>query len=666
MTQGSKSPLAAAIAAALVPCWATAQTLVITQSGDGNALQVRQPGAIGATATINQDAMGASVSIDQFGAAHVARVDQAGDREGSATILQDAIEPAQATIEQTETVSSAATVRQTHSRLLDAAIVQTRSSLAISDVLQTMSNGSRVGVVQVDSANVDARVQQSGSTASVDILQQASNSSFVSVDQTSSQGQVRVEQIDGSQSSATVWQSNTAGSTAATLRLSGNAGTFGMVFQRDVTGDAVLLEQTGNRNTQALVQQEGRSPGGPKGTIVMQTGNESTMVRVFQQGGLQSAVVTQWGNVGVNGSIHQAFAWMPEATLEQSGNVAVDSSTQITQLGSTHDDAWIVQRGNRAPTLRAGIVQSAAESGGAAWSTGSFVPNYFDPSSHLWPSTGNYMNRAFVRQTYSNGDRAEAGIAMLNVERGESDLIQNYNDGDVLALHRMAATRNATGSITQEYNAPGTRVSGEIAQIGGAANAASLVQQTNLGQSVWMRAEQSGVQSATASGLQTGSTSVFGLITQQEGSTGSTGTIAQRDVNGGSAYVLQGTNDMSQGVIVPGQATALIALLNPDPGPVRGGAMASGAEIAQSEGTALAGRIVQTGAGLSATITQTGAWKEASLIQNGTGHVGTIVQGGVLMGSQASVVDLRQLGATPQMATITQNSVGSRIAVVQQ
>jgi hypothetical protein len=666
MNPTRKTRLATAIAAALVPWCAGAQTLVITQSGEGNTLQVRQPGAIGATATISQDAVGSSVAIDQSGAAHQAVVTQAADRQGSASIVQDGLEPAKATIGQTDTMTSSATVSQRYSRNLEASVEQARSTFAIADVRQTMSDGALADVIQRDSVNVDARVSQDQSSASVDILQQGSTSSFATVDQTASQAQVRIDQIDTVQSSATVTQSRTAGATSVTMLQSGNTGVSATVIQRDVSGDGVLVEQTGNRDTLAFIEQQGRSVGGPKGAQVKQTGNQLTSAWVFQEGGLQSALVSQNNNVGINGSIYQLSAWMPEATLEQSGNVAVESFTRITQIGSTHDDAYIVQRSNQTPTLRAGIVQSSAEAGASAWTPGSFSSAYFEPGNHLGGGSVNYMNNAFIRQTYANGARSEAGIAMIGVERSASSLVQNYNDGEVLALHRMVGTRNTVGSVTQENNAAGTLVSAEIVQLGGSGHAAELKQTANLGASVWMRAEQSGAQAVTATGLQTGSSSVFGLITQQEGSTASTAQLEQRNVSGGSAWVLQGTNDMSSGIVVPGHATALIALLNPDPGTARGAATASTAELIQSEGTELAARIVQTGTDLRASIAQTGAWKEASLIQNGSGHVGTIVQGGALVGSQASAVDLRQLGAIPQTATITQNSAGSRITVLQQ
>jgi hypothetical protein len=258
-------------------------------------------------------------------------------------------------------------------------------------------------------------------------------------------------------------------------------------------------------------------------------------------------------------------------------------------------------------------------------------------------------------------------------------VIQDFNMGNALALHRMAGVQDASGSITQEYNAAGSFVSAEIVQVGGGANSVTLTQSGNqpsrtgwMGTdhaTAWMGAEQLAAQAVTAIGLQTGSSSVVGLITQQEGSTDSTATLEQRNVHGAAASVLQGTNDMPGRVLDlagAGLSPSMGSLLNLDPGPGRGAANAATAEILQAEGTNLAAGIVQTGSGLRAQIVQGGAWKEASLIQNGTGHVGSIAQGGVLMGTQASVVDLRQYGATPQTATITQNAAGSRIAVVQQ
>ena len=661
-----KTRLATAVAAALVPWCAGAQTLVITQSGEGNTLQVRQPGAIGATATISQDAVGSSVAIDQSGAAHQAVVTQAADREGSASIVQDALEPAKATIDQTDTMSGTAVVRQTYSRDVEAAIGQSRSTAASATISQSGSDGARATVFQADGVNVAAEIRQDQSTGPVDIIQRGGTSGLASVLQNASQSQVRIEQVENVDTRASVHQARTAGSTSVTLLQSGNTGGSAVVMQNDVSGDGVLVEQIGNRSTVAFIDQQGRSPGGPKGAQVKQTGNEFTSAWVFQDGGLQSALVVQNNNFSLTAQIYQISAWMPEAMLEQSGNVGLDSFTRITQIGSTHDDAHIVQRSNRAPIQRAGIAQSSAESGAAPWTTGSFSLNYFEPGNHLGGGSVNYMNNAFIRQTYANGARSEAGIAMISVERSASSLVQNYNDGEVLALHRMVGTRNTVGSVTQENNAAGTVVSAEISQLGGSGHAAELKQTANLGASVWMRAEQSGAQAVTATGLQTGSSSVFGLIMQQEGSTASTAQLEQRNVSGGSAWVLQGTNDMSTGIIVPGHATTLIALLNPDPGTTRGAATASTAELIQSEGTDLAARVVQTGTDLRASIAQTGAWKEASLIQNGSSHVGTIVQGGALAGSQASAVDLRQLGAVPQTATITQNSAGSRITVLQQ
>ncbi len=86
----------------------------------------------------------------------------------------------------------------------------------------------------------------------------------------------------------------------------------------------------------------------------------------------------------------------------------------------------------------------------------------------------------------------------------------------------------------------------------------------------------------------------------------------------------------------------------------------------QSDGAQLSAGIVQTGSGLTALITQSGVWKEASFIRNGVGRQANIVQGGTAVGAQASAVEIRQYGAVPLAATITQQSAGSRIAIVQQ
>lgn len=200
----------------------------------------------------------------------------------------------------------------------------------------------------------------------------------------------------------------------------------------------------------------------------------------------------------------------------------------------------------------------------------------------------------------------------------------------------------------------------------GAGGRIALLQEGNTAGEVWMSAAQSGADGSTISGIQQASASVHAYLRQEPGSSGSAATIEQQRVSSGQALIRRGTGDGAVDAGLPGSATALIGLLNTDPGPGRGAASASTATLMQSDGAQLSAGIVQTGSGLTALITQSGVWKEASIIRNGVGHQANIVQGGTAVGAQASAVEIRQYGAVPLAATITQQSAGSRIAIVQQ
>jgi hypothetical protein len=755
MKHWKKTTLAAAIAGAIAPWGAHAQTIEVTQSGDANRLEtvqaqvagasievgqsgvgatvsIRQSdGAAGASAQVVQDSLGGSVVIEQSRAAHSAVVSQTADGEGSlARIIQggggDAAAPSQANLLQQQTAASTAEIRQMGTTAATATLEQTGTRSGLASIWQMSGNGAQAVVRQVAGTSSEVRVSQMMSGTRVLVEQKSSDASFASVSQVQATEGATIRQILNQAAHASIDQATTASpaeitqqsntSTSAGIRqvyTTGSAkvfqrtnldttaqveqefaGTGASIFvdqvdnrtgsasatqRRGVAGSTIDISQNSNERVGATAVQEGMGGGGPapmnraSQIRIEQLGNRDSNALVTQTAGTHQAQVTQTGNAGVQVVVQQfATGGQRAANVTQAGNSVLSGVTALTQQGGNGLQAEVVQQSNTVGTLQAGVLQTTSgDTAGRSAGSGAFVAGDFlpPPNSGSWLGD-NLDNTAQITQTGNTGGSVSAGIAMLGVSSGIASVTQSGNAGDTLGLVRMVGVRGAESGIIQRDNAAGTQAVALIEQVAvdgvGAGGRIALLQEGNTAGEVWMSAAQAGADGSTISGIQQASASVHAYLRQEPGSSGSAATIEQRRVSSGQALIRQGTGDGAVDAGLPGSATALIGLLNTDPGPGRGAASASTATLMQSDGAQLSAGIVQTGSGLTALITQSGVWKEASIIQNGVGHQANIVQGGTAVGAQASAVEIRQYGAVPLAATITQQSAGSRIAIVQQ
>jgi hypothetical protein len=705
-------------------------SIVVGQTGVDALVSIQQiDGAYGASAQVEQESQGGTVRIEQAHAAHSALVSQTADGEGSlARITQRSSgDPtgAQASLIQQGTAVSTAEILQ-DSTAASANLEQRGTRSAGASITQRLGSGAQATVQQNFSTGAEARVDQSMSATTVRILQARSNGSFASINQSqalqgaqieqtlneavhasinqlSTASEARISQMHNTATRASVMQIFSTGSgeiaqrgnldttahveqefasgaSSISVGQDGNRSTTAMAIQRrGVVGGSINVSQNSNERVAASATQEGFGTGGPAprntGSQIQlgQLGNRDSEAQVTQGAGTHQASVNQTGNAGARVVVQQ-FAVVGErfALVNQTGNSAGTAITALTQQGGHDTRAEVVQASNAVGTLQAGVLQTTSgDIGGLSWASGAFVADDFLPAR----SAGSYLgdnvgNRAEITQGGNTGTSVAAGIAMLGASNGIATVRQSDNAGATLGLIRMVGVRDGVNRITQRDNLAGTQVVAlsEQGAVDGMGNAGliELEQESNTGGEVWMKAVQSGVDAALMAGRQSGSASVHAYLRQEPGSSGSAATIEQRGVSAGQALIRQGTGDGAVDAGIPISAAALIGLMNTDPGPARGAALASTATLLQSDGAQLSAGIVQTGSALNATITQTGVWKEASIIQNGVGHQASIVQGGTAVGAQASGVEIRQYGAMPLSATITQHSAGSRIAIVQQ